>query len=146
VVLLAALGSSACYTYTALRDPEPQLGQAFAFDLNQPCPQSVADRVGQDTRRVEGRLVQRTGTEFVVSVDRTNAGGGRTYRWNGETVALPQAYVWQVRSKRFSPGHTVAVVGGTALSLVAFVITRSLAIGGGVSDKTGEPKDGGAQQ
>lgn len=143
---LAAVGLSACYTYAPLRDPEPQMGQAFAFDLDQPCPQALCERVGLDTRRVEGTLVRRTDSEFVVSVARTNAGGGRTYRWNGETVTLPQAYVWQVRSKRFSPTRTVAVVGGAALSFVAFVITRSLGVGGGTADNTGVPKDNGDQQ
>jgi hypothetical protein len=144
--VLAAVGLSACYTYTPLRDPEPEMGQAFAFDVDQPCPPAIADRVGLDTRRVEGTLVRRTDTEFVVSVARTNAAGGRTYRWNGETVSLPQAYVWQVRTKHFSPTRTVAVVGGAALSFVAFVITRSLGAGGGVNGNTGVPKDNGDQQ
>lgn len=145
-VALAAVGLSACYTYTPLRDPEPQMGQAFTFDLDQPCPPAVAERVGLDTRRVEGTLLRRTDSEFVVSVARTNASGGRSYRWNGETVTLPQAYVWQVRSKRFSPTRTVAVVGGAALSFVAFVITRSLGVGGGTADNTGVGKDNGDQQ
>ncbi len=141
-LLLAVMGLSACYAYAPLRDPEPQLGQVFAFDLNEPCPPAVADRVGLDTRQVEGTLVRRTETEFVVSVARATTTRGRTYRWNGETVSLPQEYVRQVRTRRFSPGRTVAVAGGAVVSFVAFVVTRTLTAGGGVTDKTQEPKQG----
>ncbi len=145
-VLLAVLGLSACYTYAPLRDPEPEEGRVLAFDVAQPCPEAVALAVGRDTRQVEGTLLRRTDADFVVSVARTFASGGRTYRWNGETVSLPQAYVWQVRSKHLSPIRTVAVAGGAALSFAAFVVTRTLGVGGGVSENTGVPKDNGAQQ
>lgn len=146
-LLLAAVGSSACYSYAPMRDPEPQLGQAFAFDINEPCPPVIAEGVGPETRRVEGTLVRRTETDFVVSVARATTTRGRIYRWNGETVALPQEYVRQVRTRRFSPIRTLGVAGGAVVSFLAFVVTRSLATGGGVADKTQEPKqnDGNVQ-
>jgi hypothetical protein len=147
VWLLAAVGLSACYTYAPLRDPEPQLGQSLSFELGEPCPTALARDVGPDTKRVEGTLVRRTETDFVVSVDRAVTTRGRMYRWNGETVSLPQEYVRQVRTRRFSPSRTVAVAGGAVLSFVAFVVTRSLGVLGGVDEKTGEPKqdDGNVQ-
>ena len=147
VLLLAAVGLSACYTYAPLRDPEPQLGQSLSFELDDPCPTALAEDVGPDTKRVEGTLVRRTETDFVVSVSRAVTTRGRMYRWNGETVSLPQEYVRQVRSRRFSPSRTVAVVGGAVVSFVAFVVTRSLVAPGGVNDKTLEPKqdDGNVQ-
>jgi hypothetical protein len=146
-LLVASMGLSACYTYAPLRDPEPQLGQSLSFELDEPCPEGLADAVGPDTKRVEGTLVRRTETDFVVSVDRAITHRGQMYRWSGETVSLPQDHVRQVRSRRFSPTRTFAVAGGAVVSFFAFVITRSLTASGGVDEKTGEPKqdDGNVQ-
>jgi hypothetical protein len=148
VLWLAAAGLSGCYTYAPLRDPEPQLGQSLSFELEEPCPTGLADAVGPDTKRVEGTLVRQTETDFVVSVRRAINSRGQMYRWSGETVSLPQEYVRQVRTRRFSPTRTFAVAGGAVVSFVAFVITRSLTATGGVNDKTQEPKqdDGNVQE
>lgn len=144
--LALAAGLTGCYAYAPLRDPEPQLGQSFAFDLAEPCPAEIAAGVGPETARVEGTLVRRTETDFIVSVSQAVTTRGRTYRWNGETVTLPQAYVRQVRTRRFSGPRTLLVAGGAAVSFVAFVITRNLLGGGGVGEDTKPlPDDGNIQ-
>ncbi len=135
---LLSAGLTACYSYAPLHDPEPQLGQQFAFELAEPCPPPIADGVGPETARVQGTLVRRTDTDFVVSVSQAVTTRGRTYRWNGEMVTLPQAYVRQVRARRFSASRTVLVAGGTALSFVALVVTRSLGVLGGGSGDEGK--------
>ncbi len=137
-VVLASLGLTACYAYAPLRDPEPRLGQQFAFELAEPCPPPLADGIGPETARVEGTLVRRTDTDFIVSVSQAVTTRGRAYRWNGETVTLPQVYVRQVRARRFSASRTVLVAGGTAVSFVAFLVTRSLGVLGGGSGDEGK--------
>lgn len=145
-LVLASVALTGCYTYAPLRDPEPRLGESLAFELAEPLPADVARGVGPETTRVEGTLVRRTDTDFIVSVSQAVTTRGRVHRWNGETVSLPQAYIRRVQTRRFSAPRTVLVAGGAALSFVAFVVTRSLLGGGGTGEKTKPlPDDGDIQ-
>ena len=117
-----------CYVnrpYAELR-PEPVPGTRLVIELTDPGRAAMAPQIGPDVSRVEGALVQRSDSQFVLGVAKVYGLYGTLQKWEGERMAFPAAYVRRLYERRFSLGRTVAVAGGAAVGFVALVLSTSL--------------------
>ena len=131
-----------CYTYTPL-STSPQPGAEIALDLNDRGRLGLADSLGPEVGRVEGRLIDRSDSALVVRVSDVIGLRGRRARWSGEPVTLRTDYLSAVAERQFSKQRTAVVVGSAAAAVIAFIATRSLL---GSGSQGGQPGGGGGQQ
>jgi hypothetical protein len=137
----AAVCCLGCYAYAPVNDMTPEPGRKFAFELNDGGRADLADNIGPSTDRVEGALLGLTDVDYLISVTSVIDDRGQVFRWSGETVHLARLYVRSVRERRFSTPRTAASIGGVALGVVAFAVTRSLGVLGGGGDNPPPPAD-----
>jgi hypothetical protein len=134
-VMLAT--QSGCYTYApAAREITP--GQQVAYTLNDRGRVAVADQIGSGVLRVEGTLLQSSGSAYALAVSRVRTLDGRVSRWGGERVTVGHEHVASSFERRFSKPRTVLAVGAAVVGVTAFALTRSLfASGFGFGDRDG---------
>lgn len=120
---IAALSTllAGCYALYPVRNtPEP--GRQIAFDVNDAGRVALGTKVGAEIAQIEGRLVERTPEEYLVSVSTVRFLRGGVQPWTGEQVRLKPEYLGSAYERRFSTGRTVVAttiaVGGFA-ALVA---------------------------
>ena len=136
IALVAPLAG--CYTLQPARGG-PELGTAVAFDINDAGRAALGGSMGPEIAQVEGRLVQREATDYVLSVNAVRLLRGGEQVWRGEQVHIKPEYVSSSYEKRFSKGRTVAITA-IGLGAAAYLVTRSL-LGAGSVDNTGLPPD-----
>jgi hypothetical protein len=132
-----------CYTLEPARlSPEP--GSVIALDITDRGRVALGGEIGPELSRVEGRLVSRDTTEYVLGVTGVQFLRGGEQVWHGETVHLKSDYVGTRYERRFSATRSVAL-GALAAGAVAIVATTSLR-GFGQGDRSNPTKDSGATQ
>lgn len=121
-----------CYVNQPVAElqPEPVPGTRLVIELTDPGRVAMAPQIGPDVSRVEGALVQRSDSQFVLGVAKVYGLYGTLQKWEGERLAFPAAYVRRLYERRLSIGRTVALAGGAAVGFVAFILSTSL-VGGG---------------
>ena len=139
---LVTLLLAGCYVYAPLNPTVPQPGVRLAFELNDQGRVGMAGSLGPEVARVEGALVTRTETEYVLQVSQVLGLSGTTTKWSGETVSVQPDYVKTLRERRVSKGRTALLTAALTAAAVAFVATRNLLGFGGGEQGTG--KGGGA--
>ena len=135
--LVASLAG--CYTLQPARGGVPELGTAVAFDINDAGRLALGGSMGPEIAQVEGRLVQREATDYVLSVNAVRLLRGGEQTWRGEEVRIKPEFVTASYEKKFSKGRT-AVITAIGLGAAAYLVTRSLS-GAGSVDNTGNPPD-----
>jgi hypothetical protein len=128
-----------CYVnrpYAELR-PEPAPGTRLVIELTDAGRVAMAPQVGPDIGRVEGALVQRSDSQYVLGVAKVFGLYGTLQKWEGERMAFPTAYVRRLYERRLSLGRTVALAGGAAVAFVTFALTTSL-LGSGNDNGPGQ--------
>ena len=139
----AVLPFGACYRYRPVVAP-PEPGTRVALELNDRGRVGVADSLGPELTHVEGELVSRTDSLYLLHVlSVRDIRGGRT-RWRGEPASVRQEFVKDVTVRELSKQRTAMLVGGVVVATVAFVISRDLfGLGSGGDDGggNGEPSD-----
>jgi hypothetical protein len=130
--LIASPLLAGCYMTLPLADsrPEPALGAQLVVELTDQARVGLAPQLGSEVASVEGALVQRTDSQFVLGVSRVFGLWGAQSRWGGERVTFATDQVRRMSIRRFSTGRTAIAAGGVTAAVLAFVLTRSL-IGGG---------------
>jgi hypothetical protein len=91
---------------------------------------ALSDQVGAGVVRVEGTIVENTGSEYVLAVSRVRTLDGSTSRWAGERVTLAHDHVANSFERRFSKGRTAMAIGATVVGVTVFIITRNLIANG----------------
>ena len=134
---------AACFAYAPPRS-EVSPGAAVAFELNQEGRDALTPALGPGVVRVEGNLIAIEGEEYVL--DAYAAIQDRRYPspLDGIRLRLDRKYVTEVEERRFSTRKTLPVIGGAAVLVAGFFITR-----GFVARNTppeGPPGDGGPDQ
>jgi hypothetical protein len=141
LTLIMLATQSGCYTYAPAAG-ELAPGAGVAYTLTDRGRVAVTDRVGPGVLRVEGTLVQNTGSEYVLAVSRVRTLDGSISRWAGERVTVAQDHVANSFERRFSKPRTALAVGATVVGITVFVLTRSLLAGGfGFLDPDGRNPD-----
>lgn len=142
--LAAVFGLGGCYVYRPVVEP-PAPGAYLALELNDRGRVGVADSLGPGLTRVEGELVSLTDSLYVLEVRRVRDVRGDNTRWAGESASVRQEFVRDVTIRELSKQRTGMLVGGIAVALVTFVVTRDLFGFGSPDDDgggNGEPQSG----
>jgi hypothetical protein len=128
-----------CYTLTPASGGAPEVGTKVAFDINDAGRVALGSSMGQEIAQVEGTLVEKDATGYLLAVSNVRLLRGGEQVWTGEQVRLRQEYLGNTYERRLSMGRSVGMgvigVGGFA----ALVATRSLVGGGSKND--GLPDD-----
>jgi hypothetical protein len=138
----AVLPFAGCYVYRPVVAPLAP-GTRIALELNDRGRAGVADSLGPELTHVEGELVSRTDSLYVLRVSRVRDIRGDRTRWRGEPASVRQEFVKDVAIRELSKQRTAMLVGGIAIAAVTFVVTRDLLGFGGSDDDggNGEPSE-----
>lgn len=131
-----------CYSYRPVQSAPPTDGYA-AIVLNDRGRTLLADRVGPLMDRLEGRIVQRQGSELRMAVYRVVDVRGNSSTWTGDTVSVPEEAVLGYRPRAFSKFKTALLVGAGVLAIV-WTLGKSLNVFGDPASE--RPGEGGPQQ
>ena len=137
VLALLPFATSACYTYAPLRTA-PNPGTVVVLDINDQGRVALGQRLGTELARIEGELVRRTDSEYVVRMRQVQTLGGTTTHWSGETVELRDEYVKNVGERQLSRSRSLFAAAGFAIAVGLVVAGQSL-LGLGAGDS----RDGG---
>ncbi len=114
-----------CYTLEPTGSTVPQPGSTIGLDINDAGRVALGGSMGPEIRQVEGRLVERDSSEYVVGVTALHLLDGGEQVWHGETVHIKSAYVSSVYQRKFSAGRS-ALLAAAGVGAVAAIATRSL--------------------
>lgn len=124
-----------CYTLQPTGGPVPELGTMIGLDLNDAGRSALGGSMGPEIGQVEGRLVEKDTSEFVVAVTTIHLLRGGEQVWHGETVHIKSGYVSSLYVRRFSASRSAALAAA-GVGAVAIIATRGL-VGLGSTDQTG---------
>jgi hypothetical protein len=113
--------------------PEPAPGTRLAIELTDAGRVGMALQVGPEVVSVEGALIERSDSQYVLGVTKVVGLYGAQSRWQGERVAFRAEYVRRMSERRFSPGRTAGAVVGMVAGVVVAMLTNNLVGGGGES-------------
>jgi hypothetical protein len=129
-----------CYTLQPIKGPEPQPGNVIGLQINDAGRAVLGGSMGPEIDQVEGRLIQRDSSEFVVAVTSLHLLRGGEQVWHGETVHIKSQYVSSLSERRFSAGRS-AVMAAAGVGAIALIASRSLIGLGSGSDPGKTPGD-----
>lgn len=130
-----------CYTYEPARTT-PQPGHEMAWDINDTGRVALRGAMGPEISQIEGRLIQKTDTDYLVSVSLVHLLRGGEQTWSNEEVRLKKEFVSATYEKRFSKSRTL-IASATTAAVVVLVATRSSLLGLGGLDPAKTPPDTG---
>ena len=116
-----------CYTLYPASGVTPELGTQVAFDVNDVGRVALGPSMGPEIAQIEGRLLQKSSDEYLVSVKSVRLLRGGQQVWSGETVRLKPEYLGPMYERKFSRGRTVAATAITVGSFAALVAAGTVA-------------------
>lgn len=129
---------SGCYTYQPMGAATPEIGQEFAFDINDVGRVGMGGAMGPEISQIEGRLVSRENAEYLVAVTNVRFMRGGEQAWTGENVHIKSEYVTSTSERHFSKGRSITL-GVAGVGAVAYLLTRSLLGSGNEGEATPPP-------
>jgi hypothetical protein len=111
--------AAGCYSVEPLATT-PTPGTRLAISLNDGGRVALGGAMGPEIRRVDGNLMAKQDSEYVVSVTGVNYLNGTSQAWQGETVRINTSMVAGLQERKFSKGRTIALVGAVALFAGSF--------------------------
>jgi hypothetical protein len=127
---LVVTAMAGCYSFQPLAAPDPATGARLAFDINDAGRVALGGTMGPEISQVEGDLVEKAGSEYVVAVRTVRLLRGGEQVWAGEQVRLKPEYLGTRYTRKVSVGRSVALGVGTIGGFAAFLLTRDLLTGG----------------
>jgi hypothetical protein len=113
-----------CYSLQPIRStPEP--GTVVALDITDAGRVALGGTMGPEIIQVQGRLISRDSSEYVLGVTGVNLLRGGTQTWRGETVRIRSEHVSSLYERRFSKGRTIAL-GAIGVGAIALIATQGL--------------------
>jgi hypothetical protein len=129
-----------CYTLEPATAPVPALvGTQVAFDINDAGRVALGGSMGPEIGQVEGRLVAKDSTDYLIAVSTVRLLRGGEQVWRGEEIRIKSEYVSSVYERRYSRGRSIAL-SAIGAGLAAAIATRGI-IGGGQDDPRKPPTD-----
>lgn len=129
-----------CYTLQPTGGVVPQTGTEIGLDINDAGRVALGGTMGPLIRQIEGRLVSKDTSEYVIAVTGVHLLDGGDQVWRGEAVHIKNEYVTSLYERRFSVGRTVAL-GAVGVGAIAILGTRSLTGLGSPDRGDGTPGD-----
>lgn len=137
-VALLQLVLAGCYTLQPPRSPEPQSGTVLGFDINDAGRTGLSGTMGPDLARVEGELIEKDTTGYLLAVRNVKLRNGGSQVWSGERVRIRSDFFYSMYERKFSMGRTIALGALAVGGLAAVILTTSLLVGGsGTGDNNG---------
>lgn len=136
---MAFLAASGCYVNRPL-NAAPEPGTNVVLAVNDRGRVALADSVGEAVAQIEGALVSRRDSVYVVRVRAVEFLNGQRHRWTGEPLTIREEHLRDVHARRMSRGRTAVVAGVISSSVIAFILSRDL-FGTGAGGR--EPGGGG---
>ena len=131
VLAVALLAASGCYVNQPL-DAASEPGTTVVLAVNDRGRVALADSVGESVAQIEGALVSRRDSVYVVRVRAVEFLNGQRHRWTGEPLTIREEHLRDVHARRMSRGRTAVVAGVISTSVIAFIVSRDLfGTGGG---------------
>ena len=136
-VWTAVLSTAACYQYVPLEEPAPALveGTPVRVHLSTPRSFDVSGYTAHDVHRVDGSLVRRSSSEWVVAATAMYAAGGARFDPASFALTVPAGDIGTAEVREVSWWRTVvsAVGVGVGIFLASEAIqgTSSSGNGGG---------------
>ncbi len=125
-----------CYTLQPTTTTAPQPGSIIGLDINDAGRVALGGSMGPAILQIEGRLVERNSTEYVVGVQTVRLLQGGEQTWHGEVVHIRSDYVSTLYERHFSAARSAALAA-VGVGAIAAIATRSL-IGLGTGDQSGK--------
>jgi hypothetical protein len=141
---LASVLLSGCYTLQPVGGVAQELGKQMAFDVNDAGRLALGGSMGPEIDQIEGRLVQRDSSQFVISVSSVRLLRGGDQPWAGEPVHIKSEYVSRYYERQFSLGRTLALSAVGVVAIVALV--KSPIVSSGTTELPGSPSDSNKTQ
>ena len=136
---MAFLAASGCYVNRPL-NAAPEPGTNVVLAVNDRGRVALADSVGEAVAQIEGALVSRRDSVYVVRVRAVEFLNGQRHRWTGEPLTIREEHLRDVHARRMSRGRTAVVAGVISSSVNAFILSRVLF---GTGEGGREPGGGG---
>ena len=87
IAVAGLLVLAGCYTYEPARTA-PQPGHEMAWDINDTGRVALRGAMGPEISQIEGRLIQKTDTDYLVSVSLVHLLRGGEQTWSNKEVRL----------------------------------------------------------
>src|ERR1044071_1602402 len=114
--------TTACYSVEPLATLTPAPGTRLALAINDGGRVALGGSMGPEIGKVEGSLLAKQDSTYVLSVVGVNYLNGTFQKWQGETVRINSNMVAGFYQKRFSTGRTVLFVAGATAA--GILLTR----------------------
>lgn len=132
VVVAVSVLLVGCYELQPTGGTVPQVGQVIGLDINDAGRLALGGAMGPEIGQIEGRLIEKTATEYVVGVTAVRLLRGGEQVWRGENVHIRSDYVSTIYERRLNPARTAALAAA-GVGAVAIIATRGLS---GLGDPT----------
>lgn len=130
-----------CYTLQPIRGPVPEVGAVVGLDINDAGRVALGGAVGPEIDQVEGRLLSKDSSGYLVGVTSLHLLRGGEQVWHGEQVQVKKEYVVSVYERRFSPSRSAALAA-VGIGAVALIASRSLFPSGSINQPIGPDSSG----
>jgi hypothetical protein len=132
---------AACYRYTPVTDLVPAQGAVVRLDLSETGTAQLGSVLGRNATAVEGTVLSRTDTSFLLSVSATRQRNEQPLTWAGEQVTVPRQAVQAIEARSLNKKKTLLLAGVAILGAIGLkLIVSSLdALAGGDDGVTPPP-------
>ena len=118
---IALVLTTGCYRVEPMATLTPSPGTRLALSINDGGRVALGGSMGPEIGKVEGNLLSKQDSTYVLSVIGVNYLNGTFQKWQGETVRINTSMVSGFYTKRFSTARTIAfLAGATAAAILVF--------------------------
>ena len=125
VVLATVLVSVGCYSTRPIAGQSTALGSTLVISINDAGRAALSGSMGPSISEIEGRLIERDSSTYLLAVTQIHMFGGGDQVWSGERVSIQSSFVNTVSEKKFSRTKT-GLIGAAAVGVVALVLSKGL--------------------
>ena len=129
--------TGACYSVEPIASVTPTPGTRLTLAINDGGRVALGGSMGPEIRIVEGKLLTKQDSTYVLSMIGVNYLNGTFQKWAGETVRINSGMVSGFFEKRFSTAKTVMVLAGAAAA--GYLITNGYTFKPGGKDDPPPP-------
>jgi len=119
----------------------PDPGTVIGLDITDAGRVALGGAMGPEIDQVEGKLIAKDTTGYLVGVTSLHLLRGGEQVWHGEQVQIKKEYVSSVYQRRFSPSRSAALAA-VGIGAVALIATRSIFPSGSINQPMGPDSSG----
>jgi hypothetical protein len=130
-----------CYELLPAGPAAQAPGVTLAFDINDRGRVALGGLMGPEIAQIEGRLVDRDTSEYVIAVTGVRLLRGGEQVWKGERVRIRNEYINTLYERRFSRSRTL-LLSAVGIGAVALIAKGSILTGRGDEQEPLPPPTG----